>query len=228
MRRADISGPTGFCLWCDYPVGSKSTQVFWCSNTCRKEYLERAEHKELRFAIQERDLTRCEECQIYDPQYMIVPRYAVEAGGGAGGVDTVRTLCEQCFLARRGEITSDEVARLDIPDIPALRAAWRSSDRKWLNMRYLLGPTLISGVRWHRTMTEYRSGLHHLGKEASIRNREHFRLSQSTYRWWGRVVEKSKKPHPLAVMTLDSLREQERSCAVWGIHFRMRQWGALG
>lgn len=228
VRRCDLpkDGSTVFCLWCDYPI-SKKNQILWCSKECEKEYLERAKMEELRFAVQERDISNCENCGKFDPQYMIVPRFPVAQGGGSTGIDGVRTLCEQCFLSRAGEISPEEAARLEIPDIPALRNAWRSSERRWRDLRYALGPVLVSGVRWHRILLEYQGGLRHLAKAAAERTREHFRLVQSHLRWWKIIRKNSKKAHSLLAQTITSLEHQERACTIWSVHFRSRNFGAL-
>lgn len=224
-RREDLKSDT-MCLWCESAPAKKAFGM-WCTREHQAQYQQRAKFEELRFAVQDRDVNHCEACGKVDSQYMIAPRFPVEYGGGAGGIDSVRTLCEQCFLLRADEITLQELRELFVPDVRALRNAWRGSKRRWESLRYALGPAILSGLRWLRVITDYQEGSHHLAREASRQTQAHFRMTQLSLRWWSIVRKNSHNEHPLLVLTVDSLQKQMRACAVWSIHFRYRQMAPL-
>lgn len=225
MDRKDISGAGQLCLWCG--VGRNTRSLLWCSEECQSQYLARANQQDLRRLCQERDVNLCEVCGKFDPHYAVSPRLPAEHGGGAAGLDGVRTLCEQCFLESMDFLTPEEVKNPPIPDVMKLRRAWRATDRRWRSLRYTLGPVIVSGIRWTRILDDYKKGGHHLAKAAAYRTRDHFRLIQVTKRWWKIVRKNSKNPHPLLQLTIDSLEEQHRCCAIWAIYFRERGQGAL-
>lgn len=227
MVRSDIPKPgdSEMCVWCG--KGRIRKSLLWCSEECQQQYLSRSQLEALRQTVQERDINLCEVCGKFDPRYTMSPRYPAGLGGGAAGIDGVRTLCEQCLLDRMAEITEAELNELAIPDVMPLRKAWRAAGRRWQAYRYSLGPLIVSGLRWQRMLTDYKNGAHHLLKAASYRNRDHFRLLQVTLRWWKIVRKNSPNPHPLLVQTIESLTEQHRAVTVWAVHFRTKNRGVL-
>lgn len=227
MLREDIPKPgdSHLCVWCE--KGRTLKSLLWCSDECQQQYLSRSKLEELRIAVQERDVNLCEECGKYDPHYAIVPRLNPLDGGGASGLDGVRTLCEQCLLDRAGELSSMDIQDPEIPEIRELRKAWRASGRRWRSYRYTIGPVIVSGIRWERLLRDYKNGAHHLAKHCSYRNRDHFRLLQVTRRWWAIVRRNSKNPHPLLVQTIEAIDAQYHATIKWAAYFRERGLGAL-
>lgn len=212
------------CVWCG-AVLKKDKQ--FCSRECERNFLTRARLDELRHALQERDVSICEECGNRDPHYVVYSPYAEEKGSGAAGVDWVKTLCEQCRLDRKGKLTDDDVENPKIPDTAALRRRWRSIKRRWKTYRYTLGPLFLSARRWAEAHQDYLDGKYDMAKLCAWRNRDHMRQLTITIRWWKILYRRHTSPHEILTFTLNSLQEQINACHAWQVYWRERGIGAL-